>query len=87
MKKSDKKIHNKNKKKHKVKHMVYNVWNYTCVDDEFVNRLVENTTPCSCPMCGNPRKHFNQKTLKEKINLINYEEGIDEYITKNNKNL
>lgn len=20
---------------------------------------------CSCWMCGNPRKHFNQKTLKE----------------------
>lgn len=20
---------------------------------------------CSCPMCGNPRKHFNQKTRQE----------------------
>jgi len=21
--------------------------------------------PCSCSMCGNPRKHFNQKTRQE----------------------
>jgi len=21
--------------------------------------------PCSCPMCGNPRKHFKQKTRQE----------------------
>lgn len=21
--------------------------------------------PCSCPMCGNPRKHFAKKTLAE----------------------
>ena len=24
------------------------------------------TTLCSCPMCGNPRKFFKEKTLQEK---------------------
>ena len=28
-----------------------------------------NTTKiCSCPMCGNPRKYFNEKTRQEKQN-------------------
>lgn len=22
--------------------------------------------PCSCPMCGNPRKHFGELTIQEK---------------------
>lgn len=22
--------------------------------------------PCSCPMCGNPRRHFGEKTIQEK---------------------
>ena len=27
-----------------------------------------NTTKlCSCAMCGNPRKHFGEKTLQERI--------------------
>lgn len=24
-------------------------------------------TPCSCPMCGNPRKWFKERTRKEKF--------------------
>lgn len=24
-----------------------------------------NRTLCSCPMCGNPRKHWKRKTLQE----------------------
>ncbi len=27
--------------------------------------IVDTPTPCSCWVCGNPRKFFNQKTLKE----------------------
>ena len=29
------------------------------------NRLVETHTPCSCSMCGNPRKWFNKPTRQE----------------------
>ena len=25
-------------------------------------------TPCSCHMCGNPRKYYKQKTIQEQIN-------------------
>jgi len=30
------------------------------------HRLRHNRAPCSCPMCGNPRKFFNQLTIQEK---------------------
>lgn len=33
---------------------------------EHQKRMAENRHPCSCHMCGNPRKHFKQKTLQEK---------------------
>lgn len=29
-------------------------------------RLENTTVHCSCTMCGNPRKHFNEKTIQEK---------------------
>lgn len=28
-------------------------------------RLASTPTPCSCWMCGNPRRHLNQRTLAE----------------------
>lgn len=34
--------------------------------EEHVKRMAENRHPCSCHMCGNPRKHFKQKTIQEK---------------------
>ncbi len=27
---------------------------------------VNTPHPCSCYVCGNPRKHFNEKTIQEK---------------------
>jgi len=33
---------------------------------EEVKRLKNNFTMCSCTMCGNPRRHFKELTLKEK---------------------
>ena len=29
----------------------------------------EHLATCSCHMCGNPRKHWKQKTLKEVYNV------------------
>ena len=29
-------------------------------------RHEDTTTQCSCAMCGNPRKYFNEKTMQEK---------------------
>jgi hypothetical protein len=31
----------------------------------FVGIYANTHTPCSCWMCGNPRKYFNEKTLQE----------------------
>lgn len=27
--------------------------------------VVDTPTPCSCYMCGNPRKYFKEKTIQE----------------------
>lgn len=33
----------------------------------FIGKLAStHGRPCSCHMCGNPRKHYKQKTLQEK---------------------
>lgn len=29
-------------------------------------KLAENRKPCSCYMCGNPRRMFKEKTIQEK---------------------
>jgi len=29
-------------------------------------KLADHLTPCSCYMCGNPRKHFGDKTMAER---------------------
>ena len=29
-------------------------------------RAVKTPTPCSCPMCGNPRKFFGELTMQER---------------------
>ena len=34
---------------------------------------------CSCHMCGNPRKYFNDLTLQERAAAISMEEGIEEW--------
>jgi len=30
-----------------------------------LGEVVNTPTPCSCPMCGNPRRHFGIKTIQE----------------------
>lgn len=29
-------------------------------------RVVDTPTPCSCPMCGNPRRYFGETSLQER---------------------
>jgi hypothetical protein len=33
---------------------------------EHIKKMSETRHPCSCHMCGNARKHWNQDTLQEK---------------------
>jgi hypothetical protein len=31
-----------------------------------LGKLVDTPKPCSCNMCGNPRKYFNEETMQER---------------------
>jgi len=31
-----------------------------------IRKMAETRKPCSCFMCGNPRKHWKDKTMQEK---------------------
>ena len=33
---------------------------------------------CSCPMCGNPRRHFGEITRQEKLAILKEKEGLCE---------
>ncbi len=33
----------------------------------YARRLLQDRQPCSCCMCGNPRRHFGEKTRQERI--------------------
>ena len=35
-------------------------------DGDYAKRLLRTRHPCSCPMCGNPRRHFGERTLQER---------------------
>ena len=37
-------------------------------------------TPCSCVMCGNPRKHFGERTISEIRHIQIMKDEIDEII-------
>ena len=45
--------------------------------DEASGRLANDIKCCSCYMCGNPRKWFNELTLQERKALQNEEQQID----------
>lgn len=41
---------------------------YDLADDPALIGIMANTPcRCSCPFCGNPRRHFHQKTRKELV--------------------
>jgi hypothetical protein len=43
--------------------------NYFWSEDEKLQhqrKMAETRKPCSCYMCGNPRKHWKEKTMQEK---------------------
>lgn len=47
--------------------------------DDILGSYRKTKTPCSCYMCGNPRKWFGEKTRQEKIADINEKEQLGEY--------
>lgn len=41
-------------------------------------RMRKNRKCCSCPMCGNPRRHFSEITLQEKRFIDKFHQEIKE---------
>lgn len=39
---------------------------YFSDDGEYAKILIKTHVPCSCPMCGNPRRYFGERTIQEK---------------------
>ena len=38
-----------------------------------IGRLARTRTPCSCWMCGNPRRYFDEPTLQERRAPVTFE--------------
>lgn len=68
---------NMEKKKNKIKNILKNKPYYDEIKniDKLIGRLASTPASCSCSMCGNPRKHFNEKTRKEIISDLELEEA------------
>lgn len=58
--------HYKNLKINKARDVLKNNWHIKNPSDKMVARHADNLAICSCSMCGNPRKFFNEKTIQEK---------------------
>jgi hypothetical protein len=44
-----------------------NVWNgFEEWKEAYIKRHADNPTSCSCHMCGNPRRIWNETTIQEK---------------------
>ena len=58
-------------RRHHRDRLSYNRKNYHRMDfekpntAEVVARYIDTPTPCSCMLCGNPRRRWGQKTHKE----------------------
>lgn len=54
-------------RRHHVKRLIekrrqHRMWRHVGAD---IRKAANTPTPCSCWMCGNPRKYFKQKTYQE----------------------
>ena len=59
-------VENKNFEKNKVVREYYNWWGDW--DSKSIGLKSHTPCGCSCSMCGNPRKYFNDDTMQEKKN-------------------
>ena len=47
-------------------------------DERDIGRTASSPTPCSCPMCGNPRRHFgNSKAMKMSEYRASQKDGVE----------
>jgi len=47
---------------------------------ERLGKLIATPKPCSCSMCGNPRKIWREVTMRERRNELHYQLELKSYI-------
>lgn len=55
-------------RRHHIKRLKRNriIWWGRKLDAKEISQVVDTPTPCSCSMCGNPRKWFGESTIQER---------------------
>ncbi len=60
----------KSERRHHIERLKKKREKYLCIggktDKRKIGMIVDTPCICSCTMCGNPRKHFGEKTIQEK---------------------
>ena len=93
MKRAIRRYHRRRLLKSRIKNLWWVDRNLALNDIEYLNKikyLINTPTPCSCTLCGNPRKHFRIIKKQEKIALYNMMEQCEEsdvYTTLRKNNL
>jgi len=59
--------HHRARIRKRVKWIMREMWGYQADDmsPRFLGRYTTTRTPCSCRMCGNPRRYFGERTFHE----------------------
>lgn len=72
--------HDSKRIKNKVSKYLTVKWQVGSLDKENLIKVIGKRSSClkkcSCYMCGNPRKHFGQKTIKEKQSYKDWKEQV-----------
>lgn len=64
--------------KQRKKRQVRKYWGGVFSDDvAMIGKIATTPCMCSCPLCGNPRRHFRKLTLNERRSDIYMKEQLD----------
>jgi len=58
--------HHRERLKKKREREIFSRWCYNEPTDRDIGVSIDTPCPCSCPWCGNPRRHFGEKTVQER---------------------
>lgn len=54
------------------------LWFYEKLTNNDLYYVINTPTPCSCAMCGNPRKYFRKIKKQEYLSYVNFIEQCSE---------
>ena len=57
MRTRDLRRHHEARRRARLRHIVRNVW-LSDTDERFIAQYAQNHAICSCPLCGNQRRHY-----------------------------